>query len=74
MTAAAGRTAVEMANPSAIPHAIGIRGRGVDETGETVGKDGVSRVEAALEPGTYTLFCPVGGHEQAGMVARLTVR
>lgn len=74
VSATAGRTLVEMANPSGIPHAIGIRGQGVDESGQTVGKGGVSRVEAELGPGTYTLFCPVGGHEQAGMVARLTVR
>jgi len=74
VSASAGRTSIEMANPSGIPHAIGIRGQGIDERGETVGKDGASRVEADLEPGTYTLFCPVGGHEQAGMTARLAVR
>ncbi len=68
-----GRVAIEMANPSEVPHAIGIRGKGVDETGETVGNGGTSRVEADLEPGTYELFCPVGGHEEAGMTATLVV-
>ena len=68
-----GRVRIEMANPAQIPHAIGIRGDGVDEVGETVNKDGTSSVEATLAPGRYTLFCPVGGHEQAGMVATLTV-
>ena len=70
----AGRVSVQMANPSDIPHAIGLRGHGLDESGETVGRGGVSRVEADLEPGTYTLFCLVGAHEQAGMTAQLTVR
>ncbi len=74
MTARAARTSIEMANPSTIPHAIGIRGGGLDESGETVSAGGVSRLDVDLEPGTYTLFCPVGGHEAAGMTARLSVR
>lgn len=72
--AAAGRTRIEMRNPSNIPHAIGVRGERVEETGETVGKGGTSSVEANLGPGAYELFCPVGSHEQAGMTARLVVR
>jgi len=72
--AAAGRAWIEMRNPSNIPHAIGVRGEGVEEIGETVGKGGTSSVEADLEPGAYDLFCPVGSHEQAGMTARLVVR
>jgi uncharacterized cupredoxin-like copper-binding protein len=27
-----------------------------------------------LEPGEYKFYCPVGNHEQAGMVGTLTVR
>lgn len=72
--AAAGRAWIETRNPSTIPHAIGVRGEGVEEIGETVGKGGTSSVEADLEPGAYELFCPVGSHEQAGMTARLVVR
>jgi plastocyanin len=72
--AAGGRARIEMRNPSTIPHAIGVRGEGVEEIGETVGKGGTSSVEADLEPGAYELFCPVGSHEQAGMTARLVVR
>lgn len=73
VTTQAGRVTIEMANPADIPHAIGIRGGGVDETGKTVGKGGTSSVEAQVERGRYTLFCPVAGHEEAGMVAVLTV-
>lgn len=69
-----GPVAITMANPSSIPHAVGIGGNGVDESGETVNRDGTSRVKVTLESGSYTLFCPVAGHEQAGMTARLTVR
>ncbi len=70
----AGRMTITMANPSAIPHAIAIRGHGSDATGQTIGRDGTSRIEADLEPGRYELFCPVAGHEQAGMTATLIVR
>lgn len=70
----AGSASIDMPNPSDIPHAIGVRGNGLNEVGETVGRAGTSSVEVDLKPGVYELFCPVGGHEQAGMVATLTVR
>lgn len=73
LRAPAGRTAIVMGNPSQIPHAIAIRGPQADETGKTVGNDGTSRIQVDLKPGTYTLVCPVAGHEQAGMIAKLTV-
>lgn len=70
-----GPVAIRMANPSDIPHAVGIRGAGIEpQEGRTVGGGGESVVETTVEPGTYTLFCPVAGHEQAGMVAELVVR
>ncbi|MGH2618759.1 MAG: hypothetical protein ACRDJC_26320 [Thermomicrobiales bacterium] len=68
-----GRVSIEMANPSSIPHAIGIRGNGTDETGATVGTNETSRIVADLRPGRYTLVCPVGAHQQAGMTATLDV-
>ncbi len=74
LSVAAGSAAIEMGNPSDIPHAIGVRGGGLDLVGATAGRDGLSRVEADLEPGVYELFCPVGGHERAGMTAKLMVR
>lgn len=67
-----GQVVVEMANPADIPHAIAIRG-GADGGGETVGSGGTSRFDVDLKAGTYELFCPVGAHAQAGMVARLIV-
>lgn len=70
-----GPVRIAMGNPSNIPHAIGIRGGGVEEQeGETVGGGGESSVEVTVEPGRYTLFCPVAGHEAAGMVATLEIR
>jgi plastocyanin len=73
LTAGAGRVTIEMANPSAVPHAVGIKSDGLDVKGETVGKDGVSTVSAELEPGVYGFYCPVGSHEAAGMRGELQV-
>ena len=74
LEAKAGQVTLDMANPSSVPHAIGIEGNGVDEDGETVTDGENSTATANLEPGTYTFYCPVDGHEQAGMKGTLTVK
>jgi len=45
----------------------------VDKSGQTVQPGGASTVTADLKPGTYTFYCPVPGHEAAGMKGTLTV-
>jgi plastocyanin len=77
LTAKAGEVTIVMDNPSDVPHTVSIEGNGIDEQG-TGGKQGVgkgekSTVTADLKPGKYTFYCPVGGHEQAGMKGTLTV-
>jgi uncharacterized cupredoxin-like copper-binding protein len=76
LTAKAGTVTIKMANPGAdsLPHAVAIEGNGVNTTGQTVQPGGTSTVTAKLKPGTYTFFCPVPGHRQAGMEGTLTVR
>jgi plastocyanin len=73
LSAGPGNVTIAMDNPSDIPHAISISGAGVDESGETVGKDGVSEVTADLDAGEYRLYCPVGDHAEAGMTGTLQV-
>jgi plastocyanin len=73
LTAKAGKVTLEMANPSQLPHAVAIKGNGVDVDGKTVGNGETSTASSDLKPGTYTFYCPVPGHEAAGMKGTLTV-
>jgi plastocyanin len=73
LTAKAGKVTLEMANPSQVPHAVAIKGNGVDVDGKTIGNGETSTASADLKPGTYTFYCPVPGHEAAGMKGTLTV-
>jgi plastocyanin len=71
--APAGALTITSENPQATPHNIALEGNGVLEEGEVVTDGGVSEVQADLEPGTYTFFCSVPGHREAGMAGELTV-
>jgi len=73
LTAKAGKVTLEMSNPSQVAHAVAIKGNGVDVDGKTVGNGETSTASTDLKPGTYTFYCPVPGHEAAGMKGTLTV-
>ncbi len=73
LTAPAGTVTIAYDNPSQVPHAVAIEGDGVDEVGETVTGSEAPPLPAELEAGTYTFYCPVGQHRQAGMEGQLTV-
>jgi uncharacterized cupredoxin-like copper-binding protein len=73
LDAKAGNVTIDLDNPSTTPHAVAIEGNGVNESSETVTSSKTS-VSADLKPGTYTFFCPVPGHRQAGMEGTLTVK
>ena len=68
-----GQVTIVMDNPSPVPHAIAVRGRGVKEEGETVEQGGTSQLTAKLAPGEYEFYCPVPGHEPGGMKGTLSV-
>ena len=68
-----GKVTVTFSNPSSVPHAVEIEGNGVEEKTETVTGADAAPLEVELQPGTYTYYCPVGGHEEAGMKGTLTV-
>jgi uncharacterized cupredoxin-like copper-binding protein len=74
LDAKAGNVTIDFDNQSAdVPHGIAIKGNGVNEISQTVTGSKTS-VSADLKPGTYTFYCPVPGHEQAGMKGTLTVK
>jgi plastocyanin len=70
-TAKAGKVTVESKNDSSVPHDIAIQG---GPAGPVVQGGGTSKITANLKPGSYTFYCTVPGHEQAGMKGTLTVK
>jgi uncharacterized cupredoxin-like copper-binding protein len=76
LTAKPGKVTLVMDNPSSagMDHGISIEGNGVDQDGPIVAAGKTSMVSATLKKGTYTYYCPVPGHKQAGMVGTLTVQ
>jgi len=72
LSAAAGRIMIRMTNPSQLQHSVALAVAGIPP-GAVIGYGGVSQVVANLSPGTYTFYCTVPGHRQAGMTGTLTV-
>jgi plastocyanin len=74
-TAKSGSVTIDFTNPQSIPHNVYIE----DEAGEDVAEtetisEGSTSAKAELEPGTYTFFCDIPGHREAGMEGTLTVK
>jgi uncharacterized cupredoxin-like copper-binding protein len=74
LSAKPGKVTLVMKNPSQLSHSIAIQGNGVTAAGQVVGPNGTSTVTASLKPGTYTFYCTVPGHREAGMFGTLTVK
>jgi plastocyanin len=75
LQAKGGPVRITMNNPAPVQHNVSLEGPGgVKKDGPTVNKGGSSQVTANLKPGSYTYFCSVPGHRQAGMQGTLTVK
>jgi plastocyanin len=75
VSAKAGRVTVDFNNQQATPHDVVIQ----DSSGQELGKtdlisSSTASTDVELQPGTYTFFCDVPGHEEAGMKGTLTVK
>ena len=56
------------------PHALAIRGPGVDAATAAISAGGpAQRLTVTLQPGTYQVWCPVGNHRALGMELAITV-
>jgi plastocyanin len=73
--AKAGKVTIVLTNKSPLPHNValqkGTSGPTLDATPTFTG--GTKSVTLDLKPGTYTFFCTVPGHRQAGMKGTLIV-
>lgn len=75
LTAKAGNDTIDFDNESSTPHNVQIQ----DSSGNAVGgTDTISGSSTStsvdLQPGTYTFFCNIPGHEEAGMKGTITVK
>jgi plastocyanin len=68
--APAGKITIKFANTSGVPHNIAIDGKGKTP----ITPKGAGSFTATYAPGTYTYYCEVPGHRQAGMQGTLTVK
>jgi plastocyanin len=74
VTAKAGEDTIDFTNPASIGHNVTIE----DSAGKTIGEtetlaEGSTSTTVDLKPGTYTYYCSVPGHREAGMEGTLVV-
>ncbi len=74
VSSAPGSVTVNFDNPAALSHDVIIEDEGGTIIGETdLVSEGNTSVEVDLQPGTYTYYCDVPGHQGGGMEGTLTV-
>ncbi len=70
-----GEVTIDLTNPATLEHDVAIEAEGGEEiAGSELIAQGKTSVSAELAPGTYTFFCTVPGHREAGMEGTLTVK
>jgi plastocyanin len=75
VTAKAGNDTIDFTNQSSVPHDVTIENSAGEEVAQTETlAEGSASATADLKPGTYTFFCSVPGHREAGMEGKLVVK
>ena len=74
LSAKPGETTVQFTNDSSLQHDWVLEKGGKDVAPTKVITSDTATTKVNLAAGTYTYFCSVDGHRQAGMEGELTVR
>ncbi len=75
LTAKAGKDTIDFTNPAPIPHNVKVETAGGKLVGGTKTiTGGKTSATLTLAAGTYTYYCSIPGHRQAGMEGKLTVK
>jgi plastocyanin len=75
VSAKAGTVTIDFDNKQAIGHDVKVEDSSGQELGGTeLVSSGTATGTVDLQPGTYTFFCSVPGHREAGMEGTLTVK
>jgi plastocyanin len=73
LDAKVGKVTIDFDNPSAIPHNVVIEEDGKELAGFEPITEAEKSATADLQAGTYTFYCSVPGHREAGMEGNLVV-
>jgi len=74
LTSKPGKVTIDLTNPSALEHDVAIESNGEEIAGSELIAEAKTSVSTELAPGTYTFYCTVPGHREAGMEGTLTVK
>jgi len=74
-TAKAGQVTIDFTNPQGLTHDVAIEGANGEQVGKTdLIAESATSTTVDLKPGTYTYYCTVPGHREAGMEGTLVVK
>jgi plastocyanin len=74
LTGKPGKVTIDFKNPSAISHDVVIEEGSTEIAKSELIAEAETSVTADLAPGSYTFYCSVPGHAEAGMEGTLTVK
>jgi len=74
LSAKAGSVKLDFDNPSPTAHNVALELNGKKVAGTATVTQSKAALTAMLKPGSYTFYCSVDGHRQAGMKGTLTVQ
>ena len=75
VSAKAGSVTIDFDNKQTVSHDVKVEDSSGQELGGTdLVSSGTANATVDLQPGTYTFFCSVPGHREAGMEGTLTVK